>query len=43
MIVIDMICTNDESNLFDVRLLEAKNRVFEFDQQKMNTFDSVSC
>ena len=28
---------------FDVRSFEAKNRVFEFDYQKMNTFESVQC
>ena len=26
---------------FDVGLFEAKNRVFKFNYQKMNTFDSV--
>ena len=28
---------------FDVRLFEAKNRVFEFDYQKMNMFEFVQC
>ena len=29
--------------MFDVRLLEAKNRMFKFDYQKANMFDSVQC
>ena len=28
---------------FDVRSFEAKNRVFEFDHQQMNTFEFVRC
>ena len=28
---------------FDVRSLEAKNRVFEFDHQQMNMFKFVQC
>ena len=28
---------------FDVRSFEAKNRVFEFDHQQMNTFKFVRC
>ena len=28
---------------FDVRSFEAKNRVFEFDRQQMNTFEFVRC
>ena len=28
---------------FDVRSFEAKNRVFEFDYQQMNTFEFVRC
>ena len=28
---------------FDVRSFEAKNRVFEFDYQKINTFEFVRC
>jgi len=28
---------------FDVRSFEAKNRVFEFDYHKMNTFEFVRC
>ena len=28
---------------FDVRLFEAKNRVFEFDHQQTNTFEFVRC
>ena len=28
---------------FDVRSFEAKNRVFEFDYHKMNTFEFVQC
>ena len=28
---------------FDVRPFEAKNVVFEFDYQKMNTFEFVRC
>ena len=27
--------------MFDVCLFEAKNRVFEFDYQKMSTFESI--
>ena len=29
--------------MFDVRSFEAKNRVFEFDYQQMNTFEFVRC
>ena len=29
--------------MFNVRSYEAKNRVSKFDNQKMNTFKSVSC
>ena len=29
--------------MFDVCLLEAKNRLFEFDHQQMNTFKFVRC
>ena len=28
---------------FDVRSFEAKNRMFEFDRQQMNTFEFVRC
>ena len=28
---------------FDVQSFEAKNRVFEFDHQQMNTFEFVQC
>ena len=28
---------------FDVRSFEAKNRVFEFDHQQMNTFEFIHC
>ena len=28
---------------FDVRSFEAKNRVFEFDYQKMNTLEFIPC
>ena len=31
------------SSKFDVRLFMAKNRVFKFDHQKMNTFESIRC
>ena len=31
------------SSKFDVRSFEAKNRVFEFDHQQMNTFEFVRC
>ena len=30
-------------SMFDVRSFEAKNRVFEFDYQKMNMFEFVQC
>ena len=30
-------------SMFDIRSFEAKNRVFEFDYQKMNTFEFVQC
>ena len=30
-------------SMFDVRSFEAKNRVFEFDYQKVNTFEFVRC
>ena len=29
--------------MFDVRSFEAKNKVFEFDHQQMNTFEFVRC
>ena len=29
--------------MFEVRSFEAKNRVFKFDYQKMNMFESVRC
>ena len=29
--------------MFEVRLLGAKNRVFQFDYQKINMFESVQC
>ena len=31
------------SSKFDVRSFEAKNWVFEFDHQQMNTFEFVRC
>ena len=34
---------NVRSSKFDVRSFEAKNRVFEFDYHKMNTFEFVRC
>ena len=33
----------EKCSKFDARSFEAKNRVFEFDYQKMNTFKSVRC
>ena len=32
---------SDGSSKFDVRLFEAKNMVFEFDYEKMNTFEFI--
>ena len=29
--------------MFDVHLFKAKNRLFEFNYQKMNTFEFISC
>ena len=31
------------SSMFGVRSFKAKNRVFKFDYQKMNTFEFVQC
>ena len=31
------------SHSFEFRLLKAKNRMFNFDWQKMNTFESIRC